>query len=283
MKKIITITSLFAAGTALANADAVSLSADFNFENELKNSGTVSVTGTASGTDPLTYIDSVAAGTLFGNYKVESSLGQALSLAGTDYVILGNAAWSNGANKLQIGSSGTSFTFMSYVKLSSTSGEIGLFGTGDGNGYGIGFGFQNGKLDLLAKGSAHHTPTSTTTTTFVADTWYHIAISYDSTTGTATYYVNGEKDGEKTGLNTAGFISPGGAGAAIGSWSKDTAQATFSGAIDKLQIANTVLTADQIRSTAGLGAVPEPSAFGLLAGVGALAFVAARRRRRKVA
>lgn len=280
MKHIITIGTLLAAGTALANADGISLSADFNFGRELKNSGSVSVTGTCSGSaGSASYVESVAAGTHFGNYKVENSLGMALSLDGTVYVKLADAAWSNGSSELQIGNAGTSFTFMSFVKLSSTTGEKGLFGTGDVNGSGIGFGFKDGKLDLLAKGKSHHNP-STSSATFIADTWYHIAISYDSSSGTATYYVNGEQDGTKTGLNTTEFSSAGGAGAAIGSWSKDSGQALFSGAIDKLQIANQVLTAEQIRSTAGLVSVPEPSAFGLLAGVGVLAFVASRRRRR---
>ena len=44
-------------------------------------------------------------------------------------------------------------------------------------------------------------------------------------------------------------------------------------------VQNSQVSVDELKSL-GAAAIPEPSAFGLLAGVGALAFVAARRRRR---
>ena len=180
-------------------------------------------------TDP-TYIDTnLDVGSAIGNYKLTQSLGKAISFDGNTHVKLGDAYWSTGAGAL---SPSSSFTLTTYVNMSSVTGYSAFFGTGDGSGAGFAFGMKDGKLKVTTKGNTDYILTGMTALN--ANQWYALAVSYDDTTHIAGFYVDGEFVGSLT-LGT-GFSNPGGAGAAIGSGSKDTAQDRWTGSMAEFRI-----------------------------------------------
>ena len=189
----------------------------------------VSVALPAGTTDP-TYIDTnLDVGSAIGNYKLTQSLGKAISFDGNTHVKLGDAYWSNGAGAL---SPSSSVTLTTYVNMSSVTGYSAFFGTGDGSGAGLAFGMKDGKLKVTTKGNTDYILTGMTALN--ANQWYALAVSYDDTTHIASFYVDGEFVGSLT-LGT-GFSNPGGAGAAIGSGSKDTAQDRWTGSMAEFRI-----------------------------------------------
>ncbi|MBQ9758336.1 MAG: PEP-CTERM sorting domain-containing protein [Opitutales bacterium] len=298
MKKYISVAALLAAGTMFANA---AMSGHWNFDENLNSADDAAVKvplagkerqvtttenedGSSSTTysaadSAMTYVDSIAKGTVLGNYTVNKDLNKAVSITDNQWLSVGSAAWSGTEQDYSICPT-KSFTFMSYVNFDSLNGEQFLFGTGAGNAAGIAFGIKEGELDLLLKGKNHWTLDSYEDLT--ANTWMHLAFSYDSETQVASVFVNGDSVGTISLKDKAFARVETNYGAAIGSASQDlvndSIQGSFAGKLDDVQIYNTALTQSEILTSAGL--IPEPSAFGMLAGLGALALVAARRRRK---
>lgn len=274
MKKTLTA-FLSLSGVASAFTDA-----SWTFEGALTPTGDpisgLTCTYTPTTSDPSYTETNVTAGTMYGQYQLTQGLEKAITLADGEFITLGSGYWSNGEGKLAIGSGATnSFTVMTWVNFSDVSGEKFFFGTGDGNGEGIAFGINGGKIDLLAKGKAHYTTFSTTTLS--EDTWYNIAITYDSTTGTTIAYLNGDKLGELT-LKTADF-APNGGKSYIGAGSANENQDNFAGQIADFKILSGALTQEQILAQANLTTVPEPATATL--SLLALAGLATRRRRKQ--
>ncbi len=133
----------------------------------------------------------------------------------------------------------------------SKGGIVYYVGTGSSY-YGISFSFSSGTITISDANDA----SSTSSTTLSFDTVYSIAIAVDST-GAWSVYVDGTC--VLTGLTSA---------------SSDTYNTTVT--IGTVEASG---EGDWSVYSVNVTAIPEPSAFGLLAGVGALALVAARRRR----
>ena len=277
MKKTI-IAILALQGLALADTT-------WTFDKTLASTAdsTVSITATVQENKSATYVETgLAKGSVFGRYELDRDLGQAIDFT-KDGVYLGvpNGAYTGGSNKLYIGGSNdTDFTIMGYVNYSTLTGEQYFFGTGSNNTEGIGFGLMNGQLNLVAKGKANNILTMEGNPYSIkANTWYHLAVSYDNDTNQASFYVNGDYVGAVT--ITSASTGNAGHGAAIGASCQDLVNGAvrddFNGYLAELSIYNKTMTAAEIRSTAGL-VVPEPATATL--SLLALAGLAVRRRRK---
>ena len=257
MKNIITITTLLAAGTALANAT------DFS-----KIAGMSDLVGSAT-----------------NNSVVESS--EWLFSGGSVYDFsASNAYFSAGSYTSVIdaltASSGY-VTIAAWVNLSSTSGYQTIFGFGESN-KGFKFSVKDNKLAFVTKSK---TETVTGSTVFSAtDTWTLVGVSFNAgTNGTQARIFWGTESGAyetKTGLTA--WAAPSNELFAIGSTRPYGYEEGFNGQMAGLSVFTSTgyLSGSDIATAMGNApiVIPEPSAFGLLAGAGALALVAARRRRR---
>ncbi len=286
-KTLITIAALAAASLA-ANAELIG---QWEFEENLNGTMPSSVGATAK--DTAGYTTSVAQGTVLtenreGAWRVEDNMGSALTLSGTNRVIL------TGYNETFARSidMSKSFTIGAYVNFSENFSDIAtIFGTGSGTGSGLAVAITgndtNGyKFDLLKK-SVVHVETNVISD-LNANEWNHVALSYsyDATTqtGTATWLLNGWEVATQTfsstgdsNYNNLYWNKPGYEGATIGGTSVD-AVTGFDGTLqlDRVQVFNTALTAYEVRQAAGI--IPEPTTATL--SLLALAGLAARRRRK---
>ncbi|MGN0821984.1 MAG: LamG-like jellyroll fold domain-containing protein, partial [Akkermansia sp.] len=214
-----------------------------------------SVTGTVPDGTTAVYEDSgVVAGASFGaNYKLTSELKEAITFTPSFHVRLGDNYWSGAEGGAPTIYPGTSFTLLTYVNLSSVSGQAAFFGTGDASGEGFLFGVKDGKLKVTTKGKADYVLTSMTALS--ADRWYALAVSYNADGGTngkglASFYVDGNLVGSLE--IDKGFNQHLGTGSAIGSGSKDNPQDRWNGAMAELQILSGALTAEQVREASHL-------------------------------
>ena len=282
MKK--TLIALLALGSmASAFEDAV-----WSFEDSLEATTKIpNLSYTIQGGESAIYtqVTEITKDSKVGDYYLTQNLGKAITLRGDQRIFVGrNAYWSNGDGTLALGQSGNnSFTIMTWVYFDSNTlpEEQFLFGTGNNGGSGFSFAVHNGKLDLLAKGKAHHDIPSDTVVQ--SKEWTNIAITYNATTGTATGYINGDVVGTLDNLNasTIQFASAGGAAAAIGSGSAEAQQSAFIGNMAEFQILNGALTQEQVLAAAHLtkvAPVPEPTTGSL--SLLALAGLCARRRKK---
>ena len=219
----------------------------------------------------------------------------ALIAAGTAFASAADLIWS----KSDIGLTGsTTYTidetisdgFTVKIDLSgwqAANGPIGWFTTADGSAYrnsAATFGWG-----LTANGAEWHATTFTSggsATNQQAGENYDDAKSYGASgafdtvlfltvqRGTASLYEQTTEGGEVVLVaQTSGMSTSTVNGLYVGHWSGASSQQQ-GGTMD-VGIYNAVLSTEQMASM-----IPEPSAFGLLAGLGALALVASRRRRK---
>ncbi len=271
MKKTLYTLAAVAFGSVLANGACIG---QWDFEDNLN--AAVGTNGTAKGSPA--YVDSLSAGYVLGNYQVANDLGKALSLDGSSWVGLGSVDYKN-----EMDPEVDSFTVSSYIYLNSgadfSKDYVSIFATGSGASSGIALGVQKKNdgycFDFLRKYKAHEQTGQITELT--ANAWHHFAVSYDHTTTTAYWYLDGDLVATQT-LADASINAPGGEGSVIGSGGQDMQDAAWKGYLDNVQVYTTALSQAEILTNAGLIAVvPEPATASLsLLGLAALML---RRRR----
>ncbi|MFA6403039.1 MAG: FG-GAP-like repeat-containing protein, partial [Salinivirgaceae bacterium] len=164
--------------------------------------------------------------------NIESSTNNCLSFDGTDdYIAIP-----------VLGSSLTQLTIETWVNLSSATTSGGVFNTNVWNTGSIHFQIWNGTSIEFAVGS--NSSTTTTSYTFSADTWYHLAATYNSSTKQVCIYVNGLLIKSET-IATTNAVNL--TAAQIGAWNNaGTNQRIFSGKMDEYRIWNSVRTQTEI-------------------------------------
>ena len=166
-----------------------------------------------------------------------------------------------------------SYTLMTFVNFSSLDGELFIFGTGSDHNGGVALSYIGGQLAFTQKRIDHYKSGITLNT----NTWYHIAVAYDNTDNTATFFVNGEEKASVT-LGDS-YAGPTGSNVYFGAASTNGSQDNFAGSIAQFQIVKGVaLDAAGVLSVANPPIVPEPATATL--SLLALAGLAARRRRK---
>lgn len=142
------------------------------------------------------------------------------------------------------------------------------------------FGLQGGSNSQLRNEYNAGATTSNSSITVVDGQWHHVAVTWESTTDTATFYLDGSAygTGSVAGLDTGSEvgISIGGDTRAGGSLTGTSSQTPFrflTGDLDDVRVYDEALDSSQI---ANLAAVPEPS----ITLLGAIGFLGLLRRRR---
>ncbi|MBE6400651.1 MAG: PEP-CTERM sorting domain-containing protein [Verrucomicrobia bacterium] len=269
MKKYITLTALLAAGTTLANA--ADLIAQWNnFADEESDIGSLSV---GLGTNGATLENGVlkVTGASAGN---SASARAFVDLGGLEG---GGIAWDTGFSIVMSVSNYPSSTGGNY--LFADMGATGY--TGPGRDSGLGMGHAN-----LATGNGSGiyswainnggTFANSDRTVYEKPETPHLVLTFDGTD--LNLYLGGTlvrsdeyglRDG--TTLATDAKFTK----LYLGGYAVDSGNAKANYSLHSMSIYSGALTANEVASL-----VPEPSAFGMLAGLGALALVASRRRRK---
>ena len=243
MKNIITVAALLAAGAALANADAEKIA----FDNTVAEIALNNFTGSADTIVATFDVDNLK------NYLIRGASKE------THQLLLLKPADTDSDSKIGVttnfSSNGTNYVY--------TSGLYGI--THNASNYEIGM--STGTLG------------SESTDFWSGVTGAVIALSTIS---------SGDNPGTIIGLSLLkngsvvdyGYTLIGGFKYSNATW--DTLAIDTNSVISGY-VENTRYSAEDLKSLAAASLIPEPSAFGLLAGLGALALVAARRRRQKKA
>lgn len=121
-----------------------------------------------------------------------------------------------------------------------------------------------GRVQLSLSGDGSAVSTITGNTTLTANTWQHIAATYDVVTDTARVYLNGQLDREST--ITLSTVYAGTASFHIGAVARSTSTPDlfFSGNIDDVRVYNRQISASDIQSLARFA--PEPLTYWKLDG-----------------
>lgn len=308
MKKTISVLMFFAGVASAAFNDTT-----WSFENTLEGTGTHEVSASnvkygkanAWNESTVTYEDTnMAVGTKVGDYYLTKELGKAVILTDGCYLRVQDVYWTNQEGKLgtvsqmlyqdkadgsgkewQVDSVNTytnSYTLMAWVKfddLSDNKKSQAIFGTGTANDSGMSFTLMDNKyIDLCAKGVADNKSDSLT---LAANTWYNIAVTYDCTTKTANFYLNGKL--VSTDTTVSNYHYAGNNWSAIGAkyYAGDgTAADVLDGSIAEFKILGGAYTQEQILKAAHLSSKPIPEPTTATLSLLALAGLAARRRRR---
>ncbi len=261
MKHIIATTALLAAGTAFANAAELVASFD-SFTAEA---------ATASGQLSKERNNKIKA----GSSGLPTFADGTLVFSGSEVAFIADPSGSTSNNLGKIAGGASITMTLSNVSWKGSAPSL-LFSlnatTAGANGLGVSFSDAS-NLKGVWQGSVWNA---------AANTPYNISSKADSFVLTyvvnstaSTLYIDGELAATWTGLTTSNQNS------AISQYNIGNNPAVSAGSnmtLHNLYVHSGAMTAAEVKSF--VSSIPEPSAFGLLAGAGALALVAARRRRK---
>ena len=266
MKNIIlTTAALLAASTALASAATVVATFDEASDFSIYNNGSTNATAqTTGGATSTTGEWTKISGSLWGG----SASGYSNSAIAVSFWMKSDYDASN------LGSLSTS----TYNGEKQPDWDYqGIWQSGDSTASGIlTLGIAcDGSLIMNLNGTSQLNSTAGAIT---KDTWYNVGFVFYQ--GEMSIYINGEKVNSKTVTRTSFDYNSTTTRIAEKTQNLSTAT-TWTGGIDELTVWTVTSTEDGATAIAETyaAAIPEPSAFGLLAGLGALAFAVSRRRR----
>ena len=266
MKHIITITSLLAAGTILANAETTKIA---DISDLLSGSTGTGITASSDWT--------YSGGSVY-DFSAE------------------NAAFLNGSNSAvlnAINAASGYVTIAAWVNITDPDSSTAASNPNSGSNYQTIFGFGEDRTGFkfcikdngLAFVTKYHTEERLSSDNVALDgTWTLVGVSFSAGAGSGARLFGGTETYEDKTLGA--WTEPSTANTfSIGSANSNAYAEGFNGLMAGLSVftSDSYLSGADIASFMGNApsAVPEPSAFGLLAGLGALALAGTRRRRRK--
>ena len=176
-------------------------------------------------------------------------------------------------------SSNSSMTWSSWINFTNvhSSSFRALVGSNNGGGFTPGafainlYGSSNGiscSLERYYNNSQNYSTSYATVGLFSysPNTWYHLALSYDSSSSEATVYINGSKIGSSYSLNYTNSSYTSYSALAIGRYATANTGYGFDGMMDQIRIFDKALSPGEINSlynetttTAALGTISNPS------------------------